>query len=310
MLLGLLLAVLVAHGGTAVQESGHRPVLDRLSPEVAGIEVRLVDAATRIELDAGDHEVVVLGYEQEPFLLVDEGGVYENRLSPSTYLNRSLDGEVPPPEASFRSEPDWVKIDDGRVARWHDHALHVPPGQAIGARDESRWRVPIRVDGERVDIEGRLLTLPTPSIVPHLALAAVAAVATFLARRLVPALVVLLAADVTRVVGLSLATPTWLASRWEVIAEQWHLQAVGWGLAIAAFVLHARRRRWEALAATFVAAATITVGGGLLELDDLGAPALEASTRWVIAVVLGVGIGATVRAGLALRRATFRPASP
>src|SRR5436190_12202642 len=107
----LALAVLVAHGGTAVQRSDYAAELDGLSPQVEGVTVRLVDEGTRIELDAGDHEVVVLGYEGEPYLLVDEGGVFENALSPSTYLNRSLSGDAIPASASSRAEPRWEKID-------------------------------------------------------------------------------------------------------------------------------------------------------------------------------------------------------
>lgn len=134
-------------------------------------------------------------------------------------------------------------------------------------------------------------------------------------RAVVTSLAALLVVDGLRLYGIVFGTPTWLASRWDVVAEQWHLQAVGWGLAIAALVLHARRRRWEALAATFVAAATITFSGGVLELDDLGAPGLTSAlspggTRAAIAVVLGLGLGLSVRAAIELRRGTLRPASP
>jgi hypothetical protein len=321
-LAALALAVLVAHGGAAVQRSDYRAELDRLVPDVPGIDARIIDAGTRVELDAGDHEVVVLGYEGEPFLLIDEGGVYENVVSPSTYLNRSLEGETPPPEASFDSEPEWEQVDDGQVARWHDHALHVPPGQAIGARDESAWRIPMRVDGTEVDIEGRLRTLPEPAVAPWLVLAGALAVACVLSLRFVrdqrltlALLVVVFVADAARVYGIAFGTPTWLASRWEVLADQWALAVVGWGMTIAALVLRRMGRRWEALAAATVAAAVMTLAGGILEVDDLGAAGLTSGlpivvSRAAVAVVLGAGLGVTLRAAIELRRGTWTPARP
>lgn len=317
----LVVAALVAHGGTAVQRSDHRPRLDGLTPAVAGVEVRLVDEGTRIELDAGDHEVVVRGYEGEPYLLVDDGGVFENVLSPSRYLNRSLDGETPPPEASSRAEPRWEQLDDGSVVRWHDHALHVPPGQAIGSRDESRWSIPLRIDGEDAVLAGRLVTLAEPDLAPWLVLAGVLALAVVLSSRVrgtgisMALLAALLAADAARVYGIAFGTPTWLASRWEVVSDLWALAVVGWGMAIAGLVLFARRRRWEALAAAFVAAAVMTLDGGILELDDLTAAGLTSGlpvgvARATIAIVLGLGVGLTLRTAIELRRATWRPATP
>jgi hypothetical protein len=317
----LALAVLVAHGGTAVQRSDHRAELDGFSPKVAGVTARLVDDGTRIELDADGHEVVVLGYEGEPYLLVDEGGVYENALSPSTYLNRSLTGDAIPAEADSDSEPRWEKLDDGTVVRWHDHALHVPPGQALGTRDESRWSIPLRIDGEEVLLDGRLVTLPKPSMAPWLLAAAAIAIAVIVTARrggtgtTMALLAALVAVDAARIYGIAFGTPAWLASPVDVLSDQWALLIVGWGMAIAAFVLYGRGRRWDATAAALVASAVITVEGGILELDDLASAGLTSAlpvgvARAAIAIVLGLGVGLTIRAGLSLRRATSRPAPP
>jgi hypothetical protein len=318
-LAALAFAVLVAHGGSAVQDSDYRPRVDGFSPDVDGISARLVDDDTRIELDAGDHEVVVLGYQGEPYLLVDEGGVFENLRSPSTYLNRSLDGDPIPPEADADADPDWERIGDGPRARWHDHALHVPPGQALGERDESEWSIPLRVDGEDVTLDGRMLTLPDTSAIPYIAGALVLATVVILSLRTtgtgvtMALLAALLALDLLRLYGIGFGTSTWLASRWEVIREQGTLPIVGWGMAIAALVLYARRRRFEALAATIVAAAVIAFGGGVLELDDLTASRIASAlpdvvTRAVVAAVLGLGLGLAMRAVLEIRLATSRPA--
>ena len=320
--LALIVAALLAHGGEVLRDSAdHRPVVDRLVPAVAGITVRLADEGTRLELDAGDHEVVVLGYEGEPYLLVDEGGVFENVLSPSTYLNRSMEGEAPPPEASFRSPPRWERIGEGPVVRWHDHALHVPPGQAMGTRDESSWSVPLRVDGEQVRIEGRMLTRPPVSATPWLLLAAAAAVGAvaslrFTGRRATLALLAVVAVlEVVRLGGIVFGTPTWLASRWEVLSAEWTLSIVGIGLTAAAVVLAGRGRDLESAVAALVGAGVLALAGGVLELDDLSARSVVSAVpdgghRATVALVLGLGLGVAMRAALALTPGWSTPAPP
>ena len=310
-----------AHGGSATQATSFRPELDGVVPPGSGVGVRLVDDGTRIELDAGEHEVVVLGYEGEPYLRVDADGVFENQRSPSTYLNTSLTGSTPPPEADASAAPDWKRIGDGPTVRWHDHALHVPPGQATGARDESRWERPLVVDGESFALRGRIVTLPEPLPAPWLVLGAALAVVVVLAGRaawrttIVGALAVLVVADGARLYGLVFGTPTWLESRWGVLRESATMSIIGWGMATACVVLLLRRRRLEAAAAATIAGAVLALAGGLLELDDLTAARLgnalpDAAARGAIAVVFGVGLGVAVSALLELRRGSTTRARP
>lgn len=318
-LVGTLLTIVVAHGGTTVSQSGYEPELSGFSPRVEGLSARLVDEGTRIELDAGAHEVVVLGYQGEPFLLIDEGGAFENVLSPTTYLNRSIDGDEIPDEADPNAEPDWEKIGDGPVIRFHDHAMHVPPGQELGLRGESVFRIPMRVDGLEVTLDGRLVTLPAVSAAPWLALAAVLALVAIVSLRvtgrsvsiaLVAALVVV---DVSRVLGNAFGTPTWLASRWSVIGDEWASPVVGWGMLVAALVLHRVRRQFEATGAALIGAAVLAFTGGVLERDELTSPRLmsalpDAIARGAIAAVIGLGLGLALRSVLELTRSSSTPA--
>ncbi len=311
----------LAHAGSGVEATNHRPELRGLEPAVDGVRVRLVDDGTRIELDAGGHDVVVLGYEGEPYLRVDDRGVFENRRSPAVYLNRSLNGDTPPPEADATAAPDWVRVDDGVVARWHDHALHVPPGQRAGGRAVTDWERPLEVDGAPVALRGRIVTVPAPSALPWLAVAMALAVAVVLAARaawrvaVVAALAVLVAAESARLYGLVLGAPTWLVSRTEVVVDAGTMSIIGSGLAVACIVLVARRRPLEAAAAAAVAGGVLAFTGGLQELDDLRASQLGSAlpdgvARAVVAIVLGVGIGVAVSGVLALRRGTSTPATP
>jgi hypothetical protein len=311
-----------AHGGSTTKATRYRAELDGLDPEVKGVTVRLVDRETRIELDAGDHEVVVLGYEGEPYLRVGDDGVFENRRSPSVYLNTSLTGGTPSADADADAAPEWRRIGDGPRVRWHDHALHVPPGQRAGDRAVTRWERALLIDGDAVSLQGRIVTLPSRSSVPWLAVAAaLAVVAVGVSRRawratVVALLLVLVVADAVRVAGLVAGTPTWLQSRWHVLSDASTLSIIGWGMAVAALALLRLRRRLEAAAAAIVAAGVLALTGGVLEVGDLTAARLgsalpDALARALVAVVLGVGVGLLVVAALELRRVSpirVRPA--
>ena len=308
-----------AHGGAA-QATNHRAELLGLEPAVDGVRVRLVDDGTRIELDAGDHEVVVLGYEGEPYLRIDERGVFENRRSPATYLNRSLDGDTPPPDADAGAEPVWVRVASGTTVRWHDHALHVPPGQRAGTRSESRWARPLEVDGAAVELRGRIVTSAAPSRLPWLLVAAAAAATVVAAGwwawsvAVVAALALLVVADVARLYGIVFGAPTWLASRVDVLADDAILSLIGWGLAVAAVVLVRGGRRLEATAAATVAGGVLALTGGILELADLGSAHLgtalgDTVARVAVSLCLGLGVGVAASALLELRRASSTPAS-
>jgi hypothetical protein len=71
-----------AHGVGGVQPSNFETTVDGTTPRVRGLTVQPVDLGNELELrnDSGV-EVVVLGYQGEPYLRVGPGGVFENRRS-------------------------------------------------------------------------------------------------------------------------------------------------------------------------------------------------------------------------------------
>ncbi|MEA3020717.1 MAG: hypothetical protein QOI47_2241 [Actinomycetota bacterium] len=310
-----------AHSGKALKASNNRTELVGLVPAVKGVTVRLIDADTRIELDCGTHRVVVLGYDGEPYLRVDREGVFENLRSPATYLNTSLTGSVPPTITNPAAAPVWRRVGDGPVVRWHDHALHVPPGQKLGARKISTWERPLKIDDATAVIRGRIVTLPARSRAPWLVLGAALTLLVLAGAHLrwrsvmIACFAVLVVADGARIVGLVAYTPTWLVPRWRVILDASTLSIIGWGMAIAGTVLLAKRRRFEAAAAAVVSGGVLAVAGGVLELRDLSAAVLGTSlpdvvARAVVAIVLGVGVGTSIAGALALRQGLSTPARP
>jgi hypothetical protein len=304
-----------AHGGKTIKATNDRPEIIGLDPPVAGVRVRLIDGGSRIELDAGRHRVFVFGYEGEDYLRINSEGVFENLRSPSTYLNRSVAGDVPPATTDPTAPADWSKIADGRVARWHDHSLHTTPGMKLGLTNQASWTRDLLIDDQPVVLRGRIVRLPGSSRLPPLAAAALIAIALVAVARfawrtaIVGGLAAVVVADIARIVGLVAHTPSWMSSRPRAVIDLATLPFIGWGMAVCAVVLLAKRRRIEAATAAVVAGAVLAFAGGVLEVGDLAKSVLgtslpDAMARGGVAVVLGGGVGVSVAALVDLRRAT------
>lgn len=305
-----------AHAGDDRGPSNHRIALRDATP-VAGAELRLVEAQTTVELRwSGEGELVVLGYEGEPYLRFDSSGVAANRRSPATYLNASYDGEPVPPTADPEAEPDWRAVRDQPVHRWHDHRFHPPkrPPSDDGTRQVvAEWEIPVVADGERAAVAGVIEWVPPSPPWPWWLAAAILAIAGGAAavRLGLPALLLVLLvavwADVTRVVGIVAE----VGSGWSTFVDVAAVGAVGWGLAVAATVLAALRRPIDALVAGAVAGAIVAVTGGVLELGDLATSQLPSAlpltaARAVVAAALGAGAAAAAGGAVPLLRPPTR----
>lgn len=160
-LTGALAAPAVAHQGNPDFES----IVNRVNG-ADGLRVEVVNGDDSLQLvHRGREEVVVVGYEDEPYVRMRPDGTVEvNQRSTATYLNEERFGGVDvPASADPKAEPRWkVVARNGRYA-FHDHRIHWmnesdPPKVA----DESRrqkvfdWRVPLRAGGATAAIEGTL----------------------------------------------------------------------------------------------------------------------------------------------------------
>lgn len=154
----------------------YRSEIVMVDPPTSSIEVGVVGGDSFVELTvASGTEVFVLGYRGEDNLWFRaDGTVWENRNSPSTYLNEDrLGGAEIPANAVVGAEPDWRQVaSDGHYA-WHDHRAHwmqearpfgLGPGDQI-------WEsvIPLVVDGDEVEITVISTWEPAPSPVPAIA---------------------------------------------------------------------------------------------------------------------------------------------
>lgn len=309
-----------AHGVGGVQPRNYETKLLRVDPAIPGIHLTVVDLGDNLILrNDTRHDVVVLGYDGEPYLRVGPRGVFENMRSPATYLNRSrIPTSKPPRFANPTASPVWHKVSSAPEAKWHDHRAHFmgtedPPEVT---RDTSsrhlidRWNVEFRTNGKTVRASGELLYVPPPSPWPFVGIAIVLAGAVVLLSRtriwratIGTALTLLVASDIAHVIGVWDATTASTGSKFAESA--YSLAGIGLGLLALAWMW--RRGAEAAMPLVLVAGIFLFFAGGLADVGVLGHSEIPTTLpdtleRLLVAFDLGLGAGVAIGAALHLRQ--------
>jgi len=307
-----------------VNATNYRTEIRSVTPATAALTIRAIDNGARLELtNSGRHDVVVEGYDGEPYLRIGPRGVFENARSPARYLNRVLRNPAPPPaSADPDAPPEWVRVSTGSTARWHDHRTHwmgvTDPPVVRSARGEEhlvqRFHLVLHVGNRAVQVRGDVRWIPGPSPWPWIAGAAVLAIGTVLGARtrraaavLATVLVVAVAAAVVHAVGAWTVSSASLGKRAGDAIPTFGAVALG-----AVALVQLRRRGIRAAAPLLVFAGLfLGIAIGLADLSALYKSQLptdlpHALDRLSIAVALGGGLGVAVGAGL---HVTDRPAA-
>jgi hypothetical protein len=299
----------------------YRSTVDAIEPTAEAVDAEVVGGDAFLELTvAPGHEVIVTGYQGEPYLVFrPDGTVERNRRSPATYVNESRDaGAEAPPAADPEAEPDWETVaGDGRYA-WHDHRIHWmgadrPEGAEPGEWTRP-WVVEIDVDGTPTRITGTLALIDGVNPLPWLALGLATAAAVAVAGRRRPRL----AAALATLAAATLATGLGWAQRAEAPAGSGASPLllavpaaglVAGALALSLVALRADRGRGSdgrarGLAGRRVGDALTLAGAAAV----VGWAVLRISVLWkpVLPTVLDAGIdraGTAVAAGLAVAAA-------
>jgi hypothetical protein len=310
-----------AHTVSGVGATNWQTTLGTISPAVPGLTIKVVETGSRLELTNHGPEVVVLGYEQEPYLRVGPHGVFENVLSPATYLNCSRNGCPVSSVANPQAPPQWKQISSGPTVRWHDHRIHwmgtqLPPDvrRAPGqVHQRPPWTVTLKQGATLITVTGHLTWVPGPSPLPWLLLALLllvgaAAVGVAGAWGLPMAVLVALLTvnDLYHALAIAFSVSGGFGSQMLRFFTGSFYSIIGWILGLLAVRLLLGRRVDGLYAAAFagVSAALFT---GLLDVTVLshseapfnGPLGLD---RVTVAVSLGLGIGVAAGAVLALRR--------
>lgn len=317
-----------AHTVGGVDATNYRTTIHSVRPATDAIRVRTIDNGDRLELtNSGRRDVVVVGYEREPYLRVGPRGVFENVRSPATYLNRDRHDPAPPPaSADPEAPPEWRRVGSGTTARWHDHRAHwmgrddAPVVQRAPGEEHlvQEFRIDLRRGDETVRVRGDVRWIPGPSPWPWIVGAAVLALGTAVAartRRAAPViaavLVVALGAAVLHAIGAwTYATASLGARAGDA------LPTVGAAALSVAALVQLRRRGLRVAAPLLVFAGLfLGIGIGIADVSALSRSQLPtdlppALDRLTIALALGGGFGVALGAGLHIAEGRPRPAPP
>ncbi len=172
-LAALLAAPALAHEGNP----NYLSEVDAITPATDGVSVEVLNRDDRMLLhNTSGEDVVVLGYDDEPYARVlADGTVQVNTNSEAYYLNddRFANATVP---KGLGTTPAWKEVDKTGRFEWHDHRMHwmskTTPPQVTDEDARTKifdYRIPLEVDGRRGAIAGTLFWTPLPGGGPPLA---------------------------------------------------------------------------------------------------------------------------------------------
>lgn len=248
------------------------------------------DAMARLTAAPG-HQVMIRGYENEPYLRIDpDGSVWENLRAPSCSLNRTETGTTVDPTADATAEPEWRRIGSDGVALWHDHRVHPMPG----VTEDQDWTIALTVDGASTTIHGRLERLPSHSPVIELVLSMVVMLGVLAVGWRSPARSSRITALVASAIGSTIAVADWLRTP-AGLDPNWAptiVMVLALVLAIAGSTERARRSA-RALAALLAASLALTAGWVVWSVPALTAAFVPGAftapvTRAAISLVAGL----------------------
>jgi hypothetical protein len=159
------------HGDGATR--GYRSTVTRINPAVTGLTAEVLDGDDRLWVrNETGREVVIKGYEGEPYLRFEAGGdVLRNENSPARYLNEERYGGVDvPASASKRASPRWQRVAGDGTYDWHDHRIHwmsaIDPPTVRRSPERAQhvydWMVPASIGGTPLAVHGSLDYRPPP----------------------------------------------------------------------------------------------------------------------------------------------------
>jgi hypothetical protein len=136
--------------------------------------VDIVGSDTFVRVRSVGHDVMITGYQNEPYMHIKTtGDVFVNDGSQTTLINSNRYGNVDTSNFVESPTPVWRKIGTNGTAMWHDHRVHwmspkrPAPIDTLGTVVE--WKVPFSVDGVATTMTGTLFLREKSSVLWWLA---------------------------------------------------------------------------------------------------------------------------------------------
>jgi hypothetical protein len=318
-----------AHNASGPRPTNYLTRIGSIAPTIPGVSVRVVELGNKLELTNRTRgDVVVLGYNGEPYLRVGPRGLYENLRSSATYINRTRLGNTSIPAIAMgtgaSTPPRWHRISGSHTAIWHDHRIHwmgsSPPPEVqdnpgVVHTIDPQWTVVFRDATQTVTVHGSLVWVPGPSGWPWAALIAALLVAGFfVARRhgraAIAALIVLVGVDMGHTISAEAARAgTQLTKTVQYFGDNFVSVIVWFAAAFTIWCLW--RRRVEALYGLVFVGVMVGLVSGLTDLSylwksQLPTVAPDDVARGAVTIAVGLGFGLAAGALFALMRSAPR----
>jgi hypothetical protein len=169
----VLTCALATSPAAPAADAGVVSELQGVQPPASGLELEVAGGDRFLLMSNGTgKEVVVMGYDDEPYLRFLPSRVVEvNTRSPSKYANEDRYALRPvPPQADSAATPRWEPVSRNGSYRWFDHRIHLmekgTPPQVKDEDERTRifdWNVPMSVGGEQAKAVGTLEWVPASS---------------------------------------------------------------------------------------------------------------------------------------------------
>jgi len=150
-------------------------IIESVAPALPnGVDVDIVGSDTFVRVRSVGHDVMITGYQNEPYMhITTTGDVFVNDGSQTTLINGNRYGDVDTSNFVESPTPVWRKIGTNGTAMWHDHRVHwmspkrPAPIDTLGTVVE--WKVPFSVDGVATTMTGTLFLREKASVLWWLA---------------------------------------------------------------------------------------------------------------------------------------------
>jgi len=146
--------------GDDVQPRNTEAVVSSVSPQLPdGVKVDIVGTDTFVRVRSSGHEVVIPGYEQEPYIEISTTDEVRVNVNSITYLLNQTRYGSDVPEVTT-DEVKWETVSTNGEYMWHDHRVHwmsqKPPATMNDDGLIQTWVIPITVDAQDITVSGEL----------------------------------------------------------------------------------------------------------------------------------------------------------
>lgn len=147
-----------AHGVGGIGPSNTTAKVTTIQPKSDDFKAESIENGNRFKITKTQStDIVVLGVDEEQFLLFDNSGVFVNKKSATRLINQSnsttksveaLKREFEATSSDPNEKPVWEKLSSASSYAWHDHRSHYMGTVPKGITNLGTSQIKVKVDGE------------------------------------------------------------------------------------------------------------------------------------------------------------------